>query len=384
MRFEFATATKIIFGAGALKELSALLPQFGQRALVVTGSVTERAQPLFDMLDGQGIEYLTLTVNGEPKIEDASNGATTAKEFGCDFVISFGGGSVIDTGKAIAAFLTNEGDPLDYVEVIGRGKPIQHASAPFVAIPTTAGTGSEVTSNAVLASPEHRVKVSLRSSLMLARLALVDATLTYSTPPEVTAQSGLDALTQVIEPFVSNKANPFTDALCREGIERAGWSLRQSYEHGDDAEAREDMALVSLFGGLALSNAKLGLVHGFAGPFGGMFDARHGAICARLLPFVMQANIQALREREPYSPILRRYDEIGQRLTGVPRATADDGVQFVHELCSTLKIRSLAALGLTEADFSMLIEKAEKASSTQGNPIKLTRDEMQHILEMAI
>jgi alcohol dehydrogenase class IV len=175
-----------------------------------------------------------------------------------------------------------------------------------------------------------------------------------------------------------------TDALCREGIERTGRSLRRAYEHGEDADAREDMALVSLFGGLALSNAKLGLVHGFAGPFGGMFDAPHGAICARLLPFVMQANIQALREREPNSPILRRYDEIGQRLTGVPRANADDGVRFVHELCSALKIRPLAALGLTEADFSMLIEKAEKASSTQGNPIKLTQDEMQHILEMAI
>jgi len=384
MRFEFATSTKIIFGAGTLVELERLLPSFGTRALVVTGSNPDRAKPLLDILNFQKIESFTLTTNGEPKINDVAEGSDVASDFECDFVISFGGGSVIDTGKAISTLLCNEGDPLDYLEVIGKGKPIQIEPVPFIAIPTTAGTGSEVTSNAVLFSPEHQVKVSLRSPLMLPRLALVDSTLTHSAPPHVTAQSGLDALTQVLEPFVSNKANPMTDALCRDGLQRAGRSLLRAYQQPDDGAARKDMALVSLFGGLALSNAKLGAVHGFAGPFGGMFDAPHGGICARLLPFVMEANIAALRERQPDSDALRRYDQIAQLLTGNSQAVAQDGVNFVHNLCEKMNIAPLSTYGLTEADFPVLIEKSAVASSMQGNPIKLTVDEMHQILGRAL
>jgi alcohol dehydrogenase class IV len=383
MRFEFATATRIVFGPGVLKEVGPLLAGFGRRALVVTARDLVRAAPLVDVLDRAGISYSIYPTRGEPSIDDARQGKQQAQDAECDFVIGFGGGAAIDTGKAIAALLTNAGDPLDYLEVIGRGQPIRNASVPFAAIPTTAGTGSEVTSNAVLASEEHRVKVSLRSPLMLARLAVVDPELTITSPPHVTAASGLDALTQVIEPFVSNKANPMTDALCREAIERAARSLKRAYLNGQDAAAREDMAVVSLFGGLALSNAKLGAVHGFAGPFGGMFDAPHGAICARLLPFVTRMNIQALRARQPESATLTRYAEVARLLTGRSDATPEDGADWLHSLCNDLAVPPLSTYGLSEADYPALIEKAAAASSMQGNPIKLTADEMRDILVQA-
>jgi len=383
-RFEFATATRIIFGAGTLREVGPLAAGMGNRALVVTGRTIERATPLLDALTTQRIVTVTFSVAGEPTTEVARLGTQRARESDCDLVIGFGGGSVLDSGKAIAALLTNGGVPLDYLEVIGRGQPLSQPSAPYIAIPTTAGTGAEVTRNAVLASPEHQVKVSLRSPLMLPRLALVDPELTHSLPPEVTASTGLDALTQVMEPYVSNRANPLTDALCREGMRRAARSLRRAYENGDDAAAREDMALTSLFGGLALANAKLGAVHGCAGPIGGMFPAPHGAVCARLLPHVMAVNVRALKERSPGSEALRRYDEIARILTGNEEATADDGVAWVQELCQALQVPSLASYGMTPADLTVVIEKASVASSMQGNPIQLTPDEMREILTQAL
>jgi len=382
--FEFATATRIIFGPGTLRQVGSLAAEMGRRALVVTGQTVARAEPLLDGLTAAGIETATYSVTGEPTIEAVRAGTRRAEEAGCDLVIGFGGGSAVDTGKAIAALLTNGGDPLDYLEVIGQGQPLAHPPVPYIAVPTTAGTGAEVTRNAVLASPEHRVKVSLRSPLMLPRLAVVDPELTHTLPPEVTASTGLDALTQVIEPYVSHLANPLTDAICREGMRRAARSLRRAFERGDDAEAREDMALTSLFGGLALANAKLGATHGFAGPMGGMFHAPHGVICGRLLPHVVAVNVRALQERMPGSAALRRYDEVAQILTGDADATADDGVAWVQELCDALQVPSLASYGVTPGDFPLLIEKASVSSSMKGNPIKLTPEEMGEILRRAV
>lgn len=393
MRFEFATATHIIFGPGTLHEVGPLAAQMGSRALVVTGRTAlrqaqdkpARAAPLLDGLAAQGIDYVTFSVTSEPTTGVARLGTYRAREENCDLVIGFGGGSVLDTGKAIAVLLTNGGDPDDYLEVIGGGQPLTRPAAPYIAIPTTAGTGAEVTRNAVLTSPAHRVKVSLRSPLMLPRLALVDPELTYSLPPAITASTGLDALTQVMEPYVSNRANPLTDAWCQEGMRRVARSLRRAYyAQGDDAAAREDMALASLFGGLALANAKLGAVHGFAGPVGGMFSAPHGAVCASLLPHAMAVNVRALQERLPGSETLRRYDEIGRILTGNGSAIADDGVVWVQELCRALQIPSLASYGVIPEDLAVLIEKASVASSMQGNPIKLTPDEMREILTRAL
>ena len=384
MRFEFATATRIIFGPGTLIEVGPIAAAMGRRALVVTGRTLTRAAPLLDALSAKGIDAVTYSVADEPTVEIARQGTQRARDAGCDLVIGFGGGSAIDTGKAIAALLTNGGDPLDYLEVIGGGEPITQPAAPCIAIPTTAGTGAEVTRNAVLASPDHRVKVSLRSPLMLPRLALVDPECTHTLPPSVTASTGLDALTQVIEPYVSNRANPMTDALCRQGMHRAARSLRRVYEQGGDAAAREDRAIASLFGGLALANAKLGAVHGFAGPMGGMFHAPHGVICGRLLPLVVAVNVRALQERDPESKALRRYDQVAQILTGRLDAKADDGVAWVQELGHALQVPPLSSLGVTDADFPALIEKASRASSMKGNPIKLTPDELQEILARAL
>jgi alcohol dehydrogenase class IV len=392
MRFEFATATRIIFGPGNLQKVPSIVAGIGHRALVVTGRSTERASPLIEGLNAadDGLSATTFSVTGEPTTDIVQEGAEFARELTCDVVIGFGGGSALDAGKAIAALLTNGGQPLDYLEVIGRGQPIAQPPAPFIAIPTTAGTGAEVTRNAVLLSRKHQVKVSLRSPLMLPRLAVVDPELTYGLPPEVTASTGLDALTQVIEPYVSNKANPLTDALCREGMRRAARSLRRAYESAlegeaeDDSAAREDMALTSLLGGLALANAKLGAVHGFAGPLGGMFHGPHGAICARLLPPVMVVNVRALQDRLPNSEPLRRYNEVAQILTGNPNAIANDGVAWVQELCDALQVPPLADWGVTQADFPALIEKSAISSSMKGNPITLTPDEMERILARAL
>jgi alcohol dehydrogenase class IV len=383
MRFEFATARRILFGSGTLQEVAPMAAEMGRRAIVVTGGTIERAAWLLEQLNEQGVDSILFNVAGEPSTEVALAGVQHAREAGCDSVIGIGGGSVLDTGKAIAALLTNSGQLLDYLEVIGRGRPLTYAAAPYIAVPTTAGTGAEVTRNAVLASPQHRVKVSLRSPLMLPRLAVVDPQLTYSVPPAVTASTGLDALTQVLEPYVSNQANPMTDALCREGLQRAARSLRRAYENGNDGTAREDMALASLFGGLALANAKLGAVHGFAGPLGGLFPAPHGAICARLLPYVVEANVRALQARMPGSPELVRYDEVAQILTGKSTAQAVDGITWVQDLCDALDVPTLSDFGLTEDDFPTVVEKARKASSMKGNPVVLTDEELTHILRQA-
>ncbi len=384
MRFEFATAARIIFGEGTLAEVGTLAAGLGRRALVVTGRTPERAAPLLARLAGAGVACETFAVAHEPTVDLALEGTQSARDLGCDQVIACGGGSVMDAGKAIAALLTNPGDPFDYLEVIGRGKPLLHPAAPVIAIPTTAGTGSEVTRNAVLASPEHRVKVSLRSSLMLPAVALVDPELTYDLPPAITAYTGLDALTQVIEPFVTPAANPLTDAICREGIRRAGRALRRAVARGDDAEARADMAFASLCGGLALANARLGAVHGFAGPFGGMFDAPHGAVCAALLPHVMAANVAALRDRTPEHPSLRRYAEIARLLTGDARASADDGVAWVRDLVADLGVPGLVTYGLDEAAFAALIAAAQRSSSMKGNPVALSDGELRAILARAM
>ncbi|MCX7013427.1 MAG: iron-containing alcohol dehydrogenase, partial [Candidatus Sumerlaeota bacterium] len=232
-------------------------------AFVVTGRTLDRAAPLIERLKRRGIESVAFSTAGEPTTAMVSAGADRARRAECDLAIGIGGGSALDAAKAIAALLTNGGDVMDYLEVIGRGLPIARPSAPCIAIPTTAGTGAEVTRNAVLGAPEHRVKVSMRGPHLLPRLAIVDPLLTHSAPPAVTASTGLDALTQLLEVFVSNQANPMTDGVCREGLARAGRSLRRAYENGSDAAARGDMALASLFGGLALANAKLGAVHGF-------------------------------------------------------------------------------------------------------------------------
>jgi alcohol dehydrogenase class IV len=383
MKFEFATAGQILFGVGSLDQAVEQIAGMGQRAFIVTGSSANNAQRLIDLLSGKKLQVTTFPVSGEPTVDLVQTGVTQARRFRSELVIGIGGGSAIDCGKAIAALYTNPGEALDYLEVVGQGQPLREDPLPYVAIPTTAGTGSEVTKNAVLGVPEKQVKVSLRSNRMLPRLALVDPQLTLELPAPITAQTGLDALTQLIEPYVCNAANPLTDSLCREGIQRAAGSLRRACQQGDDLAARQDMSVASLFGGLALANAKLGAVHGFAGPLGGMFPAPHGAICARLLPVVMRANAQALQERQPQNPALERYAEVARLLTGQPAASAEEGADWVQSLCEELGIPALHQYGLQKAHFGAIIEKSKTASSMKGNPIVLTDEELGAILEEA-
>ncbi|MDP3071670.1 MAG: iron-containing alcohol dehydrogenase [Opitutaceae bacterium] len=384
MRFEFATAARIVFGPGTLAGIGPLARAHGRRALVVTGRDPARAVRLLELLRAAGLAITTVAIVREPTIDDITAATAEARAAGCEVVIGCGGGAALDSAKAVAALLTNPGELLNYLEVVGRAQPLPHAAAPCLAIPTTAGTGSEVTRNAVLASPAHRVKASLRCASMLPRVALVDPELTHDLPPALTAATGLDALTQLIEPYLSLRANPLTDALCAEGLRRAARSLRRAVEHGRDAAAREDMALASLHGGLALANAGLGAVHGFAGPIGGMFPAPHGAVCAALLPHVLETNLAALRARAPHSPALPRYAEIARLVTGAPHATAEDGLRWVRTLVAALGLPPLRHYGITPADTPAITAAAARASSMQANPIVLTADELAAVVTAAL
>jgi alcohol dehydrogenase class IV len=384
MQFSFATAHTILFGAGTLAQAGPHAGRLGRRALVVTGRAPERAAPLGQALERAGVAWIPFGVEGEPEIEQVVAGAALARREGCDVIIGMGGGSALDAAKAIAALAVNT-DPIDtYLEVIGQGRPLVQPPLPCIAIPTTAGTGSEVTRNAVLKSRQHQVKVSLRSDRMLPVLAVVDPELTLGLPPALTAATGCDALTQLLEAFVSAKANPLTDALCREGLARAARALPRAVVHGDDLEARSDMALASLFSGIALANAGLGAVHGIAGPLGGMIPAPHGAVCARLLPQVMAANVKALTQRAPQSIALNRYRHIAQLLSSESQVTPADGVQWVRRLIGRLSIPTLAHWGLTAGAVPELVARSRMASSMKGNPIELTEEELTGIIMAAM
>ena len=383
MPFEFATATRIIFGRGTAGEAGNMVGQMGRRAFFLTGRSAERARPLIGQLEDQGIEVAKFSISEEPTTQLALTAVEEARRQNADVVVGVGGGSVLDTGKVVAAMLTNNGQLMEYLEVIGQGQPLTRKSAPFVAIPTTAGTGTEVTSNSVLDSPEHRVKVSMRSPFMLPAVALIDPELTHTMPPGITAITGLDAFTQLLEAFVSSYANPLTDGICREGLRRAARSIELAYLDGSNGSARRDMCLASLFGGLALANAKLGAVHGFAGPLGGMYHAAHGALCAALLSAVMEVNLKALKNRGSAPGTIERYDEVARLITGLPSARAEDGIVWIRNLCKRLKIKPLAAYGIEEKDFSEIVVKAGRSSSMRGNPVKLDEAELLNILQKA-
>lgn len=383
MRFEFATAKRIIFGTGTVGEIPAEAGKLGTRVLVVSGRSAERVQPLIDQLADQVTVCATVPVASEPTVRTVADGAVTARKEKCDLVIACGGGSVIDTGKAIAAMITNRGNLSDYLEVIGRGTVLTEPPAPFIAVPTTAGTGAEVTKNAVIASPEHRVKVSLRNPSMLPDLAVVDPEQTLSLPPDISASTGLDALTQCIESYVSCRSNPLTRALCGEGITRAARSLRTVCSDGGSLSGREDMSLASLFSGLALANSGLGAVHGIAGPAGGMTGAPHGILCARLLPGVMKTNIRTLSSKHPESPFLVRYREVAGMLTGDPAAGPENGTEWIEKLCEDLPLSSGDKPMIEKNLFPGLAAAAQRASSMKGNPVQLSKGELIHILEEA-
>ena len=379
--FDFATAGRIVAGAGRAAELPGLLAGLGSRVLICTGASTARHAGL---LASVALPAAVFPVTAEPTVGMARAAVAAAREHGADVVAAIGGGSVIDTGKAVAMLLGNGGDPLDYLEVVGAGQKISRPAVPFVAVPTTAGTGAEVTANAVLAVPERRLKASLRDPLMIPRVALVDPELTVSCPPLVTAASGLDALTQCLEPFVSVRATPLTDGLAREGLRRAGSGLRAAYADGSDLAARADMSVCALLGGMALANAKLGAVHGLAGVIGGTADVPHGLACAALLVPVIEANVRALQARGTGQAVIERYAEAAGLLTGKPGASVADGLAWIRKTLALLAVPGLAAFGFGVGQIDDVAAKALTSSSMQGNPVPLSRDDLKAVLLQAL
>jgi alcohol dehydrogenase class IV len=384
MRFDFMTANRIVFGEGVIKEIASSFPKFGSHVLIVTSREGANPQSLIELLEPLGMNPVVLPVSGEPTVESIKLGRDFALSHRIDLVVAFGGGSVIDTGKAIAILMTNPGEPTDYLEVVGLGKTLSQPGTPMIAIPTTAGTGSEVTRNAVIGAPEHKVKVSLRSPYLLPRLAVVDPEFTYSLPPQVTASTGMDALAQVLEPFTSRRANLLVDVYAQEGLIRAGRSLLKAYKEPNSVEARGDMSFASLLGGLSLANAGLGAAHGFASPIGGMFNAAHGAICARMLPAVVEVNVRALQAREPHSPVNQKYRRAAALLTGKEGASVAEMIEWLNELCADLNIPRLSDMGIRREDFALIAANASTASSMQANPIRLLDDELLEILEKSL
>jgi alcohol dehydrogenase class IV len=379
--FEFATAARVVFGPGRIRELPALAKPLGHRALVVCGKSIQRAQPILALLSSASIEAKPFSIAGEPTVEAVEHGANAAREHCADLVIGIGGGSALDGAKAIAALATNTRGVFHYLEVVGKAQPLEATPLPVIAVPTTAGTGTEVTRNAVLSSLAHAVKASLRSVSMLPRVALVDPELTHDLPPSLTASTGMDALTQLIEPLVSNRANAITDALCREAIPRAAKALPRLWSNRNDTDARAEMSIASLFSGFALANAGLGAVHGFAAPIGGEFPAPHGAVCAILLAPVMRANIGVARQQNVRA--LGRYVEVARLLTGLATAEPEDGVTFVEDLCRTLQIPRLRDFSIPRTALPDIATKAAQSSSMKGNPVSLSQQQLTDILETA-
>ncbi|EDM71861.1 ornithine cyclodeaminase [Roseobacter sp. AzwK-3b] len=363
--FSFLSPGEILFGRGMAQQAASRIAQRADRVLLVHGAAADRVAWLRNDLAASGVQVEGFAVPQEPDVVLIEAGVAAARRCGARVIVACGGGSVIDAGKAIAALVPATRPMLEHLEVVGQGLPLDHAPLPFVAIPTTAGTGAEVTKNAVIAVPEARRKVSLRDPRMIADVAIVDPALTDGTPWAVTLASGLDAVTQVIEPYVSPKANALTDALCRDAIPRGLQALCRLQE-GESSEARDAMALVSLYGGLALANAALGAVHGLAGPIGGMSGAPHGAVCGRLLPFVLECNAERAT-----GDASGRLAQVSEWIADALGGTADQAPHRLVHWAEAAGLPGLAAMGVRAADHKDLAQAAVGSSSMKGNPVPL-------------
>ncbi|MDO5614011.1 MAG: iron-containing alcohol dehydrogenase [Paracoccus sp. (in: a-proteobacteria)] len=376
--FSFMTATEIAFGRGssltAADRIRAMAG--GGRVLLVHGADGRRADWLAAVLDAP----LRLAVPGEPDLPLIRSATETARAAGVVAVVALGGGSAIDAGKAIAALIPATRPITDHLEVVGAGLPLDRPPLPFVAIPTTAGTGAEVTRNAVITVPDHRRKVSLRDPAMLPRLAIVDPALTDGCPRGVTLASGLDAVTQVIEPFCCTRANPLTDALCRDAIPRGLAALIRLMQVQDDTRARDELAWVSLCGGLALANSGLGAVHGLAGPLGGLTGAAHGAICGALLAPVLTANRAGVTD----PALAARLDQVGAWIAAAFGLPAEIGLtQAAAHLAQWARAQGLPPLRLDQATRRAAADAAAASSSMRANPAALDADALERIMAAA-
>ncbi|MDA7427235.1 iron-containing alcohol dehydrogenase [Primorskyibacter aestuariivivens] len=372
------TATEICFGRGTASVAVGRIAAFGSRVLLVHGANAARSDWLAEALVQNGCDVARFAVAGEPDMDMVQAGIDAARRHGADVVTALGGGAAIDAGKAIAALASGTRPMLDHLEVVGAGLPLETAPLPFVALPTTAGTGAEVTRNAVIAVPEHQRKVSLRDPRMLPRLALVDPALTDNCPRSVTLASGLDAVTQVIEPYLCTRANPMTDALCRDAIPRGLVALCRLMK-GEDTAAREEIAWVSLCGGLALANAGLGVVHGLAGPLGGLSSAPHGAICGALLPHALEVNARHATDPRTQARIAEIRHWIAEALGGAK----DEAFSRLAAWSRENGLSGLDALGISPEQRSTAAEAAAASSSMKANPVPLGPDTLSKLMDNA-
>lgn len=387
LNFDFYTAPEIFFGRGRIMELPTICEQFGKKILIVKGGKSLEESGYLDIILNKFREkHYTIelmTVTSEPEVEQIDAMVGDAKTFGADAVVAIGGGSVLDAAKAVAGLITNGGSIMDYLEGVGSGKTIEKPAIPYIAAPTTAGTGTEVTKNAVISSRKHKFKKSIRHQYLIPRIALVDPELTFSQPKAVTAACGMDALTQLTEPYVSLKSNPFVDAICLQGIKLVTKSLVRAWTDGNDVEARQDMSLASLLGGIALANAGLGAVHGLAAPLGAFFPVPHGVACATILPAAFQSNVNALTQRGDKMTVLKKYAEISRHLTGnherEDEASIKMGIAWLTDLKKKLNIPSLKDMGITTEDIPFIVNES-RGSSMKTNPMTLTDDEIRNIL----
>lgn len=375
--FAIATPQRILFGRGEAAKAPALIAPFGTRGLVIHGANPARAAWLIDALHAQGCEILSLPCPAEPDLPMLEAALARARPFRPDWVAGLGGGAVLDLAKALAALVPAPTSPLDHLEVVGKGLPLATRPLPFIALPTTAGTGAEATKNAVIGLPDHGRKVSLRDDRMLACLAIVDPALTDHTPRATTLASGLDAITQVIEPYVSSRATPFTDALTAPAIPQGLQALARLMETEDPA-ARDALAYVSLTGGLALANAGLGAVHGLAGVIGGLTPAPHGAVCGALLAPVLRLN-----HARATGETARRLDAVFAHIATAFGGTAADAPDTLAAWAKNAGLPGLTAQGLSPASHTGVAAAALASSSMKGNPVPLTEAELQTALTRA-
>ena len=393
--FSVGRLPRVVFGAGVFREIPEIARGYGQRVLIVTGNRSLRASKnwsaLLDGLRAAGVSVEDMAVDREPspQLVDSAVAAYRAKNI--DMVIGIGGGSALDAAKAVAGLLKPGNSVLDHLEGVGPERPYVGPATPFIAVPTTAGTGSEATKNAVLSvQGENGFKKSFRHDDLVAQVAVVDPELLATCPPEVIAANGMDAFTQLIESYVSIRANAFTDALAWSGMEAVRDGFLAAF-HGGDSEvaqqARACMSYAALLSGITLAQAGLGSVHGLASPLGAYFPIPHGVVCGTLVATATEVNIRALHERAPESAALEKYAHVGELLAGQifsRHETAGQAlVQFLHDWTQRLNIRRLGSYGVKEADIPR-VTAGSRGSSMKTNPVVLTDAEIAAIVRVRL
>lgn len=376
--FSLSTPARSIFGRDTRHQAASEIAALGHRVVLVRGRSVAWVDELIQSLTAMGVAVETIFSRAEPDLDAARAGVAAARAFAADCVVAVGGGAAIDLGKALAGLIPSEGDPADYLEVINENPRTLSEPLPFVAMPTTSGTGAEATRNAVISVPERQIKVSLRDPRLLPALTVVDPALTDGTPKGVTLATGLDAITQLIESYLCIRANPVTDAFCRCAIPPAIAALNRLMQ-AEDPAARDAMARASYLSGLALANSGLGIVHGLAAVIGGRGGA-HGAICGRLLPDALRINRAAVVEQ---SGATDRFDEVAGWLAEGLSAPNSDGIAALRRFIDANGLPGLGDFHLPEADFAEVAEAARHASSTKGNPVTLRADQIEAILRAA-